>query len=619
MNIETKDGAAISLRPHRLQCGKLAALNPKKPKFWRDIDFACHLHIVDPNDPTKVLRNFLKVPLTKTGSGKATKRGNLMLIMERPGDLPDDTISVTDPNGGVESHDVRRVSFGSPSHRRLLEDVRDQTNALSRLDHSLIAWLIEDMGELHIKTITPSSTRAHEEWVQKTAGGELGILERMAPVTRAHFEAQRLEHEELRIAVEALRARPPRPWTTEAVANLALGAQTTADRALADAAGALAAVAAAQSGLADCTRTAREALAASRKATADAALQRVGIDSLLARQREARQEAAHAAAAAEAAAHKYSKAVLATLQPQIAGLQAAVGGAIGGLKDLERQLAEAKAVAADRKLADRCFALDIEAAKEAAASAAALAEWTHLAAVAHGEQLTASMQRGEHFIGKLVNVINHADGKIEQLRRDAMVSFDLVKADVVCLQEQINLNPPPAPLMPDELAVPETPQGHAQPKGDTAADTAADTPEWLQAATADLGAASGGSSWLAVGANVLYRSAGGTLEHATVRAVHSDDLTAPCYTIEFDGTERWTEGDRLLKPDDAVAPASGLVFFDLAAAPTAASAPVVSGLRGVQGALASNCTGRRTSSGTSGRASVAKPTRVPAAVIDLTM
>ena len=30
-------------------------------------------------------------------------------------------------------------------------------------------------------------------------------------------------------------------------------------------------------------------------------------------------------------------------------------------------------------------------------------------------------------------------------------------------------------------------------------------------------------------------------------------------------------------------------------------------------------TGRRTSSGTSGRASVAKPTRVPAAVIDLTM
>ena len=160
MNIETKDGAAISLRPHRLQCGKLAALNPKKPKFWRDIDFACHLHIVDPNDPTKVLRNFLKVPLTKTGSGKATKRGNLMLIMERPGDLPDDTISVTDPNGGVESHDVRRVSFGSPSHRRLLEDVRDQTNALSRLDHSLIAWLIEDMGELHIKTITPSSTRA---------------------------------------------------------------------------------------------------------------------------------------------------------------------------------------------------------------------------------------------------------------------------------------------------------------------------------------------------------------------------------------------------------------------------------------------------------------------------
>ncbi|KOO24002.1 hypothetical protein Ctob_001915 [Chrysochromulina tobinii] len=131
-----------------------------------------------------------------------------------------------------------------------------------------------------------------------------------------------------------------------------------------------------------------------------------------------------------------------------------------------------------------------------------------------------------------------------------MVSFDLVRADVVCLQEQINLNPPPAPLLPDELAVPETPQGHAQPKGDTAGDT----PEWLQEATEDLGA-----------------------------------------------------------------PASGLVFFDLAAAPTAASAPAVSGLRGVQGALASNYTGRRTSGGTSGRTSVAKPTRVPAAEGDLAM
>jgi hypothetical protein len=47
MNIETKDGANISLRPHRLQCGKLAALDPKKPRFWCDIDNAGHLHIVD--------------------------------------------------------------------------------------------------------------------------------------------------------------------------------------------------------------------------------------------------------------------------------------------------------------------------------------------------------------------------------------------------------------------------------------------------------------------------------------------------------------------------------------------------------------------------------------------
>jgi hypothetical protein len=334
------------------------------------------------------------------------------------------------------------VSYGSPAHRRLLEDVRDQTVTLSHLKLPILAWLIEDMGELHIKTTTPSSTRAHEEWLKKTAGGELGILASMVPVTRARFEAQRLEHEELRIAVEALRddhdglrddhdelrndhdelrniviankakidavanvalgaqATADRALAaSEAVANVALGAQTTADRALADAARALAAAAAAQSGLADCTRIAREALDASRKATADAALQRVGIDSLLARQREARQEAAHAAAAAEAAAHKYSKAVLASVQPQIAGLQSAVGGAIGGLKDLERQFAEAKAVAADRKLVDRRFAMDIQAAKEAAASAAALAEATHLAAVAHGEQLAASMQRGEHFIG----------------------------------------------------------------------------------------------------------------------------------------------------------------------------------------------------------------------------
>jgi len=464
MNIETKDGANISLRPHRLQCGKLAALDPKKPRFWCDIDNAGHLHIVDPNDSTMVLRDFTTVPFTSS-SGKATRSswGRLMQILEAPGDLPDGTISVTDPKGSVETHSVRRVSYGSPAHRRLLEDVRDQTVTLSRLDLPILAWLIEDMGELHIKTTTPSSTRAHEEWLKKTAGGELGILASMVPVTRARFEAQRLEHEELRIAVEALRddhdglrddhdelrndhdelrnmafankakidavanvalgaqatadralaaseavanvalgaqATADRALVaSEAVANVALGAQTTADRALADAARALAAAAAAQSGLADCTRIAREALDASRKATADAALQRVGIDSLLARQREARQEAAHAAAAAEAAAHKYSKAVLASVQPQIAGLQSAVGGAIGGLKDLERQFAEAKAVAADRKLVDRRFAMDIQAAKEAAASAAALAEATHLAAVAHGEQLAASMQRGEHFIG----------------------------------------------------------------------------------------------------------------------------------------------------------------------------------------------------------------------------
>jgi len=464
MNIETKDGANISLRPHRLQSGKLAALDPKKPRFWRDIDNAGHLHIVDPNDPTKVLRDFTTVPFTSS-SGKATRSswGRLMQILEAPGDLPDGTISVTDPKGIVETHNVRRVSYGSPAHRRLLEDVRDQTVTLSHLKLPILAWLIEDMGELHIKTTTPSSTRAHEEWLKKTAGGELGILASMVPVTRARFEAQRLEHEELRIAVEALRddhdglrddhdelrndhdelrniviankakidavanvalgaqatadralaaseavanvalgaqATADRALVaSEAVANVALGAQTTADRALADAARALAAAAAAQSGLADCTRIAREALDASRKATADAALQRVGIDSLLARQREARQEAAHAAAAAEAAAHKYSKAVLASVQPQIAGLQSAVGGAIGGLKDLERQFAEAKAVAADRKLVDRRFAMDIQAAKEAAASAAALAEATHLAAVAHGEQLAASMQRGEHFIG----------------------------------------------------------------------------------------------------------------------------------------------------------------------------------------------------------------------------
>ena len=98
MNIETKDGANISLRPHRLQCGQLAALDPKKPRFWRDIDYAPHLHIVDPNDSTKVLRDFLTVPFTSS-SGKATRsyRGRLMQILEAPGDLPDGTISVTDP------------------------------------------------------------------------------------------------------------------------------------------------------------------------------------------------------------------------------------------------------------------------------------------------------------------------------------------------------------------------------------------------------------------------------------------------------------------------------------------------------------------------------------------
>jgi hypothetical protein len=71
-----------------------------------------------------------------------------------------------------------------------------------------------------------------------------------------------------------------------------------------------------------------------------------------------------------------------------------------------------------------------------------------------------------------------------------------------------------------------------------------------------------------VGAKVLYRAAGGTLEHATVRAVHMDDLTAPYYTIEFDGSERQTAGDRLLKPDDGAAPSTSAA----AAAPAEAGA-----------------------------------------------
>jgi hypothetical protein len=102
MNIDTKDGANISLRPHRLQSGKLAALDPKKPRFWLDIDLAGHFCTSwirkDPNDSTKVLRDFLTVPFTSS-SGKATRSswGRLMQILEAPGDLPDGTISVTDP------------------------------------------------------------------------------------------------------------------------------------------------------------------------------------------------------------------------------------------------------------------------------------------------------------------------------------------------------------------------------------------------------------------------------------------------------------------------------------------------------------------------------------------
>ena len=77
-----------------------------------------------------------------------------------------------------------------------------------------------------------------------------------------------------------------------------------------------------------------------------------------------------------------------------------------------------------------------------------------------------------------------------------------------------------------------------------------------KAAAAAPAPASAGPSWLVVGAKVLYRAAGGTLEHASVRGVHMDDLTAPYYTIEFDGTERQTAGDRLLKPDDVAAPST---------------------------------------------------------------
>ena len=89
-----------------------------------------------------------------------------------------------------------------------------------------------------------------------------------------------------------------------------------------------------------------------------------------------------------------------------------------------------------------------------------------------------------------------------------------------------------------------------------------------KAAAAAPAPASAGPSWLVVGAKVLYRAAGGTLEHATVRAVHMDDLTAPYYTIEFDGSERQTAGDRLLKPDDGAAPSTSAA----AAAPAEAGA-----------------------------------------------
>ena len=58
------------------------------------------------------------------------------------------------------------------------------------------------------------------------------------------------------------------------------------------------------------------------------------------------------------------------------------------------------------------------------------------------------------------------------------------------------------------------------------------------------------ASWLHAGAKVLYRSAEGALEHAHVRAVHTDDPSAPYYTIEVDGAERQTSAERLLRRDD---------------------------------------------------------------------
>ena len=66
-------------------------------------------------------------------------------------------------------------------------------------------------------------------------------------------------------------------------------------------------------------------------------------------------------------------------------------------------------------------------------------------------------------------------------------------------------------------------------------------------------AGGGGPSWLVGGAKVLYRAGDGSLEHAVVRVVHTDDPAAPYYTIDVGGAERQTPGDRLLRPD-ATAP-----------------------------------------------------------------
>ena len=193
MALTVVKGADVALRP--LRDGK--ALQPSKPRYWRGVDLAPHLHVVDENEHGRVLRNFMPVSF-------AAQRlwGTLISILERQGDLDD--CEVYDEDG--LTHRVRRLKYGSPRHLAMLRDVANKTRFLEQHDYAEVrSWFGEDMLTFSIESTKPLTNELKMDSAASAAKGNLGVIAGMCPVSASKFLAMRDEVVEVKAAVSRLR------------------------------------------------------------------------------------------------------------------------------------------------------------------------------------------------------------------------------------------------------------------------------------------------------------------------------------------------------------------------------------------------------------------------------